>query len=128
LEERIGGAAIPVIAQLLLRRNHFDELAEGAAQESPAALNVLDERMRFVLRHHRDAPDAGVDAIGKYEVDNAKLAAEVRRRFATMIGQGFKTFTPPAGHDDGQGAMRKAADVASSGRGFRRCRPKSGSR
>ena len=33
-----------MLADLLLRRNDFDELAEFAAHVAPAALNVLDQR------------------------------------------------------------------------------------
>ena len=50
LVDGIGGAAVPVLADLLLRRHHLDELAELAAQIAPAALHVLDQRLRLVLR------------------------------------------------------------------------------
>ena len=78
LVHRIGGAAIPLLADLLLRRNHFHELAELAAQEAPAALHVLDQRLRLVLREDGNLADAGVHAVGQHEVDDAELAAEGR--------------------------------------------------
>ncbi len=62
LIQRVGGAAIPGIAHLLLGRNDLDELAEFAAQVTPAALDVLNQRMRFVLGHHLDAANARVHA------------------------------------------------------------------
>ena len=63
-------------AELLLRRDDFDELAELAAQVAPAALHVLDERLRLVLGEDRDLADAGVDAVRQHEIDDAELAAE----------------------------------------------------
>jgi len=69
-----------VWADLLLRRNQFHEFAELAAQIAPAALDVLNQRLCLVLSEHGDLPDAGVDAIRQYEVDDPELAAEWRRR------------------------------------------------
>ena len=43
LIHRIGGTTIPEGADLLLRGNQFDELAELAAKIAPAALNVLNQ-------------------------------------------------------------------------------------
>ncbi len=67
------------LADLLLRRDDLDELAELAAQVVPAALHVLDEGMRLVLSEQADLADAGIDAVGQHEVDDAELAAERRR-------------------------------------------------
>ena len=58
LVHRIGGAAIPMDADLLLRGNQFDELAQFAAQVAPAALDVLDQGLRLVLRQNGNLPDA----------------------------------------------------------------------
>ena len=112
LVQRVGGAAIPEVADLLLRRDHLDELAELAAQVAPAALDVLDQRVRLVLRHDRDAADARVDAVRQHEVDDAELAAERRRRLAAMVGEMLEALAAPAGHDDGERMARDAADVA----------------
>ena len=112
LVERIGGAAIPEVAHLLLRRDHLDELVELAAQVAPAALDVLDQRVRLVLRHDRDATDAGVDAVREHEVDDAELAAERRRRFATVIGQVLEALAAAARHDDGERVPGNTADIA----------------
>ena len=43
LIHRIGGAAVPMDADLLLGGNQFDELAQFAAQVAPAALDVLNQ-------------------------------------------------------------------------------------
>jgi hypothetical protein len=42
---------------LLLGGDQFDEFPEFAAQIAPAALDVLDERLRLVLRENRDLTD-----------------------------------------------------------------------
>ena len=111
LVERVGGPAIPEVAELLLRRNDFDELAELAAQVAPTALDVLDQRMRLVLRHDRDPPDARIDAVREDEVDDAELAAERRRRLAAMVGEMFQALAAAARHDDGERMARDPADI-----------------
>ena len=112
LVQRVGGAAIPEVAHLLLRRDHLDELVELAAQVAPAALDVLDQRVRLVLRHDGDPADARVDAVRQHEVDDAELAAERRRRLAAMVGQVFQALAAAARHDDRERVARDAADVA----------------
>ena len=87
LPQRVGGALVPVRPEPLLRRDDLDELAELAAQVAPAALDVLDQRVRLVLRQHRDLADAGVDAVRQHEIDDAELAAERRRRLAAILGE-----------------------------------------
>ena len=74
-------------AATLLRRDDLDELAKFAAQEAPALADVLDQRVRLVLRQHRDLPDAGVEAIREHEIDDAELAAERRRGLAAVFRQ-----------------------------------------
>ena len=111
----IRGAAIPARADLLLRRDHLDELAELAAQVAPAVLHVLDERLRLVLREDRDLADAGVHAVRQHEIDDAELAAEGRRGLAAVRGEIAQPLAAPAGHDDRERAARQAAHVASGG-------------
>src|SRR6185437_10559790 len=115
LPDRIGGALVPHRTQLLLRRNDLDELAELAAQIAPAALHVLDERLRLVLSQDGDLADAGVDAVGKDEVDDAELAAEGSRGLCAVRGEILEALAAPAGHDDRERAAGQAADVASGG-------------
>jgi hypothetical protein len=76
LEHRIGRAAVPVFADLLLRRQDVDELVEAAVEEAPAALQVLDQALCLVLGGDADAADAGIDAVRQREVDDAEFAAE----------------------------------------------------
>ena len=56
LENRIGGAAIPNLAEFLLRGHELDELAELAVEVSPAALHVPNQGLRLILRQYDDLP------------------------------------------------------------------------
>ena len=113
LEYRIGGAAIPVRADLLLSGYQFDEFTEFAAQIAPAPLNVLNQRLCFVLGQHRDLPYAGIHAIRQDEVDDLEFAAEGCRRFAAMLGERLQPFAAAARHDHRQSSARQSADIAS---------------
>ena len=113
LVHRIRGAAIPVRADLLLRGNQFHELAQLAAQIAPAALNVLDQRLGFVLGQHRDLANAGIDAIRQHEIDDAELSAERRGRFAAMLRESLEAFAAASRHDHCQGSAGQTADIAS---------------
>ena len=112
LPQRVRRAAVPVRAALLLRRDDLDELAELAAQVAPAALDVLDERMRLVLRQHGDLPDARIDAVRQHEIDDAELAAEGGRGLAAILGQVFQALATAARHDHRQRPPGEAAQVA----------------
>jgi choline kinase len=99
---------------LVLAGDHIYKMDYGpmlAAQIAPAALDVLDQGMRLVLRHHGDAADPRVDAVRQHEVDDAELAAERRGRLAAVIGQVLEALAAAAGHDDRERVPRDAADV-----------------
>ena len=115
LVDAVGGAAIPVLAHLLLRGHHVDELAEFAPQVAPAALHVLDQRLALVLREQADLADARVHAVGQHEIDDAELAAEGCRRFAAMFGEAAQALTAAAGHDHCQRAAGEAAHIPAGG-------------
>jgi hypothetical protein len=115
LEHAIGRAAIPVLAHLLLCRHHVDEFAELAAQVAPAALHVLDQRLALVLRHQADLADAGIDAVGEHEIDDAELAAKRRGGLAAILGQTTQALAAATCHDHGQGAAGEAADISARG-------------
>ena len=55
LVDGIGGAGVPVLAVLLLRRRDLDILAQAGGQKVPAALDVADQALRLVLRQHGNA-------------------------------------------------------------------------
>jgi hypothetical protein len=116
LPQGIGRALVPVGAAPLLRRDDLDELTELAAQVTPAALDVLDQRVRLVLGEHRDLANARVDAVRQREVDDAELAAERRGRLAAILGQVPESLAAPAGHDHGQRAAGQATEVTARGK------------
>ena len=105
LIDRVGGALVPVLADgALLGGQQFDELVEFAAQKAPAALDMLQQGMGLVLGQHPDAADAGIDAVGQGEVDDAELAGEGNGRFGVPVGQVHQARAAPARQDQGQGA------------------------
>jgi len=101
LEDGVGGALVPIDFDALLRRQQFDELVELAAQKTPAALDVLDQAMRLVLRDDANTADAGVETVGQREIDDAELAAEWHGRLGAPVGQLVQPAAPPAGEDEG---------------------------
>ena len=46
--------------------------------------------MGLVLCRDSDAPDSGVDAIGKRKIDNAELAGKRQSWFSLVIGELFE--------------------------------------
>ena len=70
-----------------------------SVQERPAALNMPDQAVRFVLGCHADVADTGIHAIGQREIDDAELAAERNCRLGTPLSELMKTTTtPPCQH------------------------------
>jgi hypothetical protein len=118
LEHRIGGALVPVFADLLLGRQDVDELVEAAVEEAPAALQVLDQALRLVLGGDADAADAGVHAVRQREIDDAELAAEGHGRLGAPVGELHQAAAAAAGEYDGEGVARQFAGAHgnSSGR------------
>ena len=114
LVNRIGGAAIPDFAELLLRRNDVDELAELAVQVPPAALHMLNQGVRLILSQDEDLADAGVHAVRQREVDDAVLAAERRGGLGSVVRHLHEPLTPTACHDDGHGAASELTDETSA--------------
>ncbi len=58
LVQRIRRAAIPQLADLLLRRDDFDKFAELTAQVAQPLLDVLYQRLLLVLGEDGDLADA----------------------------------------------------------------------
>jgi hypothetical protein len=106
----IGRAAVPNFAELLLRRHDIDELAELAVQIAPAALHMLDQRVRFILSQNENLADAGVDAVRQGEVDDAVFASERRGRLGPMVRELHEPLTTAACHDDGHGTASELTD------------------
>ena len=116
LVDRVGGAGVPRgLADPLLRGEQFEELVELAAQESPAFLDVADQRVRLVLGEHRDAADARIDAVGERKIDDAELAAEGHRGLGAPVGQRPQARAAPARQHQRQRFAGEPADVTRFG-------------
>src|SRR5450755_1091566 len=101
-------------ADLLLRGDQFHELAHLPAQVAPAALDMLNQRLRLVLRQNGDLTDSGVHAIRQHKVDDAELAAERRRGLAAVLGEASEALAAAPGHDYRQCTAGQSADIPSS--------------
>lgn len=87
LVDRIGGTPIPVhLIHSLLGREQIDKFVHLVAQERPAGLEMAQQAVGFVLGHDTDPTNAGVDAVGEHEIDNAEFAAEMDGRLGTVVG------------------------------------------
>ena len=118
LEHGVGRAQVPgFIVEPLLRRNDVNKLALFRAQPAPTPHEMLDEGMRLVLRENADAADAGIEAVGKGEIDNPELATERHCRLGPPIGERSEAAAAPAGQYERQRVVREAADETF--RGFR---------
>jgi hypothetical protein len=122
LVNRVCGAAIPNFAELLLGRHDVDELAELAVQITPAALHMLNQRVRLILREYEDLANARVDAIGKREVDDAVLAAERRGRLRAVVRQLHQPLPAPTSHHDRHSAACELTDHPAAGNRSHRCK------
>jgi hypothetical protein len=76
LVNRVGRALIPLIAHPLHGRQDLHELVDLTPQNVPAFADVPVERERLVLGKDVNAPQVGVQAIGKRDVDDAVDTAE----------------------------------------------------
>jgi hypothetical protein len=116
LEDRVGGALVPLVfVDLLLRRQELDELVEAPVEEAPAALDVADQAVRLVLGGDADLADAGIDAVGQREIEDAELAGERHRRLGAEVGQLLEPAAAATGEDDGESVARQVADEARFG-------------
>ena len=112
LVNRVGRALVPRAFHPLLRRQQFNEFVEFTAEEAPALLDMPDQRMRLVLREYADATNAGVDAVGEREIDDAELAAERHRRFGVPSGQILQPRAAAAGEDKRERFLGQPSDKA----------------
>ena len=115
LEQGIRRALVPFFRQALLCRQDFHELADLRAQETPGALQVTDQGMGLVLGEYADAAQAGVDAVGQGEVDDAVLAAEGHGGLGPPLGQPLQSRALAAGENQHQGVARDLGGVLGLG-------------
>ena len=104
LVDGIGRAFVPLRFRDTLRsRQDVEALVAFRPQEAPAALHVADQRMGLVLGCDADAANAGIQRVGKGEVDDAGLAAEIDGRLGTPVGQLLEAASAAARQDIGHG-------------------------
>ena len=95
----IGGAFVPRRLNPLLRWQQLDELPEFATQKPPAPLHVQYQGVGLVLGQDAYPANTRVHAVGQWEVDDAELAAERRRRLRSPQGELPEAGTSAAGED-----------------------------
>src|SRR5690606_28004476 len=110
---RVGSTFVPRGLHSLLSRQHFDELMQLAAQKSPAALDVPDQRVRLVLRQHADLANARIHAIGQREINDAEFAAEGHRRLGPPVSELLESRTASACQNKRQRVAGQTADETS---------------
>ena len=102
LVDRVGRPLVPHLGDPLLRRDHLDVLAQLAAEELPALVDVPVQARRLVLRQHQHLAQVGVDAVRQREVDDPVQPAERDRRLGPVPGQWLQPRPPAPGQDDRQ--------------------------
>jgi hypothetical protein len=102
LEDRVGGSLVPVLADPLHGRQHFDVLAELGGKDVPAVAQVPDQVQRFVLCEHQNTAEVGIDTIGQGEVNDAVRPAERHRRFRGILGQRVQALSGAPSQQNGQ--------------------------
>ncbi len=93
----VGRAGIPLIfGDALAGGQDVEALVALLPEEVPAALKVPDQAVRLVLGGDADATDARIECVREGEIDDARLAAEVDRRFGAPVGQFHQAAAAPA--------------------------------
>ena len=96
----VGRALIPGgVGKGLFRREDFHEAA-GEMVELVGLRNVAVQRGGIELRQQINAAQAGVDAVGDGDVDEAVFARERHGRFGAVLGERKQARALPAAHDD----------------------------
>ena len=98
LVDGVRSAHVPVGAGALHGRHELKELAQFLGHNAgPAFADMAVERERLVLGEDVDAAQAGVDAVGESDVDDAVMAAKGHGGFGTVAGERKEPFpAPPA--------------------------------
>ncbi len=88
LKNGVGGAGVPLaLGHALARRHNVETFIAARPKEIPAAGQMPDEAVRFVLRRDADAANSGIQRVREREVDDAHFAAKIDRRFGAAIRQ-----------------------------------------
>ena len=126
----IGGirrSPVAIVVAAALGRPQLDRLARPGPQPAPPVAQVLDERVRLVLRRHPDAPDSRVRAVRERKVDAAVQSGERQGRHAAPVRERLEWRAVTRGQDDREhillearlAAGHPAAQVVDAGEGDR---------
>ena len=104
LKDGVGGAAIPAVAGLHLRRHRGQETVTSRHLVRPRVLQVLEDRLRLVLREDVDGRHVRVDEVAQDEVDKAIAPAERHGRLGAVARERVEPLAATAGHDEREDA------------------------
>jgi hypothetical protein len=98
LEHCVRRSGVPgAFSNPLAGGQDVEALIAFQAEEVPATLEVADQAVRLVLGGDADAANAGIERVGKGEIDDAGGAAEVDRGLGPPVRQSCKRVPlPPA--------------------------------
>ena len=94
----VCGAFIPVAAGVaLVRRKNKSAAAHAVKVPGLSVSDILGKFERFILGKDAYGVNAGVNAVGKREIDDSVFSAEGDRRFGKVFGKGIKSAALAAG-------------------------------
>ena len=99
LEDRVGAAEVPALADPLLGGHRCHVVAEQGGHP-PGLGDVPVQAVRLVLRQHDDAQVAGVHQVAQRDVDEPVDPSERNRRLGPVGGQGHQSLPLTARQDD----------------------------
>ena len=102
LIDGVGGALVPGLG-FRLGVGREDVRAAPVAVQVPglAVADVVVQLQGLVLGEHAHGVDAGVDAVGQREIDDAVFAAEGHRGLGGVLGEHIQTASLAAGQEHG---------------------------
>ena len=105
LQDRVGGAREPALAEALLRGHRGDVRVEQR-RHAPRLRDVAVEAVRLVLGQHDDLAKPRVDEVRDREVDEPVLPAERDCGLRPVRRQGHQSLSLAAGEDDSEDLRR----------------------
>ena len=123
LVDGVGRTHVPVLADALHRRENLDEFAERVGHDVPTLTNMPVQRQSLVLSENVDAPQIGIDAIRKGNVDDAVDSAKSHRRFSTVASERIQTLACTAGQQNSKSVFHLCSYPVVSRQQRRRLQP-----
>src|SRR5271156_71512 len=112
LVDGVGRPHVPVFADSLHGGQDFDELANFTAKNVPAFANLAIQRERLVLGEDKDAAQAGVDAVGERNIDDAVDAAEGYGWFGAVAGERIEALAGASSEQDSERIFHRHTYIA----------------